>query len=195
MADNSPRKILPLLEGPDGDLRMVRFWDKVDMRRTDECWPWKASVNSHAYGRFKLASYRTATASRVALIATKREEPDGMQVLHTCDNPACCNPAHLYFGTHEQNMRDKVERDRCRTGDQKGAKNGAAKITNEQLALIVRRIRSGWNNKQIATDMPIGHAMVSKIRLGHLWREQTAALGYVPAPHPNMAKHMAKRSA
>lgn len=194
MADNFPKKILPMLEGPSGELRMVRFWAKVDMRRTDECWPWKASVNPYGYGRFKIASYETTTASRVALIASTRQEPDGMQVLHRCDNPRCCNPNHLYFGTHEQNMRDKIERNRCRSGDQRGAKNGAAKLDDAQLALVVRRLQSGWSNTSIAEDLPIGHAMVSKIRLGHLWREQTAALGYEPKPHPNMAKHLARPS-
>ena len=194
MADNFPKKILPLLEGKIGELRAMRFWSKVDMRGPDECWNWQASVNARGYGRFKLASYQNATASRVALIAAKREEPDGMQVLHTCDNPSCCNPAHLYFGTHEQNMRDKVARDRCRSGDQSGFKNGASKIDERQLALIVRRIQAGWNNQQIAADMPIGHAMVSKIRLGHLWTEQTKALGYEPSPHPHMREHYERKA-
>ena len=66
------------------------------------------------------------------------------------------------------------------SGDQSGANNGAAKLSPEQVALIVDRFRKGWNNKQIANDLPVSHSMVSKIRLGHMWREQTAALGYEP---------------
>lgn len=184
MAKATPKKILPLLEGKIGELRMMRFWSKVDMRGPRECWEWQASVNRNGYGKFKVASYENATASRVALIGTKMEEPDGMLVLHHCDNRRCCNPHHLYFGTIADNTRDKVERGRCATGNQSGANNGAAKINEAQLALIVSRIRSGWNNKQIAADLPISHSMVSLIRLGRMWRAQTEALGYVPyRPH------------
>lgn len=127
MADSFPMPILPYLEGKIGELRIMRFWSMVDIRTPAECWMWKASVNANGYGRFKLTSERAITASRMALICTRREEPVGMMVLHTCDKPACCNPAHLYFGTHQQNMADKVSRGRSNSGDQSGAKNGAAR--------------------------------------------------------------------
>jgi len=180
MADAFPKKILPLLEGKIGELRMMRFWSKVDMRGPDECWEWQASVNRNGYGKFKLASYINVTASRLAAVAAKQEEPDGLLVLHTCDNRRCCNPHHLYFGTVADNARDKVERGRCRSGDHSGVNNPMAKINEAQLALIVTRLQDGWSNKQIAADLPITHSMVSLIRLGRMWREQTAALGFVP---------------
>jgi len=180
MAEAYPKKILPFLEGKIGELRMMRFWSKVDVRGPDECWEWQASINSSGYGRFKIASYQMVSANRVALISHTQKEPDGMSALHHCDNRKCCNPHHLYFGTHEDNMRDKVERGRCRTGDQAGANNGASKLNDDQLALVVRRLKAGWNNKKIAADLPIGHAMVSKIRTGVMWREQTKLLGWEP---------------
>lgn len=181
MADSYPKKILPLLEGKIGELRMLRFWSKVAIGSPDQCWEWQASLETSGYGRFKLCSYETVRASRLSLIAHKRQEPDGLHVLHTCDNRACCNPHHLYFGTPRENMRDMIERGRRTERNQSGAANGAAKITERELALIVSRIQSGWNNKQIAADMPITHSMVSLIRLGRMWRTQTEALGYVPA--------------
>ena len=184
MADAFPKKILPLLEGKIGELRMMRFWSKVDMRDPGQCWEWQASVNRSGYGKFKLASYTNVTASRLALIGTKRDEPDGLLVLHHCDNRRCCNPHHLYFGTAQDNSDDKVGRGRARSGNQSGANNGAAKINEDHLALIVERIGQGWNNKQIAADLPISHSMVSLIRLGRMWREQTAALGYTPFRSP-----------
>jgi hypothetical protein len=180
MANPTPKKILALLEGRIGELRIMRFWSKVDMRGPDECWEWAAGRNPNSYGKFKVASYEIVTASRFALICTKRAEPDGMHVLHRCDNPPCCNPAHLYFGTVQQNIADKLERGRARSGDQSGANNGAAKLSDAQLELIVTRIRQGWNNKQIAADLPVTHSMVSLIRLGRMWRRQTEALGYEP---------------
>lgn len=180
MADAFPKPILPFLEGKIGELRQMRFWSKVDMRGPRECWEWQASLTTSGYGRFKIASYEMVTASRFALISTKREEPAGMHVLHHCDNPPCCNPAHLYFGTPQQNVEDKLRRGRARSGNQSGANNGAAKLSDDQLRLVVQRINEGWNNKQIAADLPISHSMVSLIRLGRMWRKQTAALGYEP---------------
>lgn len=191
MADAFPKEILPYLEGKRGELIQMRFWSKVDMRGPDECWEWQASLHTSGYGRFKIASYRTVMASRFALVCSSKFERLDRFALHTCDNPKCCNPAHLYFGTHQRNMDDKKERGRWRGGDQSGVNNGAAKIDEKQLQLIVKRLQDGWNNKQIAADLPIGHAMVSKIRLGHMWREQTAALGYTPQesrlPHQRRA--------
>lgn len=181
MADPLPKSILALLEGPIGRLRMMRFWSKVDMRGPDECWEWQARRNSKGYGQFKLASYTMSTASRLALIGTRMEEPFGMLVLHICDNPPCCNPAHLYFGTVRQNTDDKVSRGRATTGNQAGASNGAAKLTEEQIALVVVRLKSGWANTTIAADLPVTHSMISLIRRGKMWRSVTERLGWQPA--------------
>jgi len=180
MADAYPKPILPHLKGRRGELRIERFWSKVDLGGPDDCWPWQASVNSNGYGRFKIASYETATASRFALIATEQREPAGMHVLHRCDNPPCCNPAHLHFGTAGQNMADKISRGRHASGDQSGANNGRAKLNEQHIALIINRLRSGWTNTRIAADLPVTHSMVSLIRLGRMWRPVTERLGWVP---------------
>ncbi len=180
MADSYPKKILPHIEGRIGELRIMRFWSKVDMRGPDECWLWQASLNTNGYGRFKIASYVNVTASRMALICTKGEEPEGMNVLHRCDNPPCCNPHHLFFGTVADNNADKIAKGRAYSGDQSGAANGAAKLTDEQFALVVQRLKDGWNNKQIAADLPIHHSTVSLIRVGRMWRTQSDALGWEP---------------
>ena len=188
MAKGTPKKILPLLEGEIGEQRLIRFWSNVGMGPTDQCWEWKLSGDGHGYGRFKIASYIQVRASRVALVAHTMSEPEGMFALHHCDNRKCCNPAHLYWGTHQDNMDDMNQRGRHRTGDQSGANNGAAKITERQLETIVARLQAGWNNKQIAADLPVTHSMVSLIRLGKMWRKQTEALGYEPhKPHRRSA--------
>lgn len=180
MADAYPKEILPYLEGRIGELRKMRFWSKVDIRTPEDCWEWQASLHTSGYGRFKVASYTTVMANRLALILHSGEERLDRMALHRCDNRKCCNPHHLYWGTHIENMRDKSQRGRWRGGNQSGANNGASKLTNEQVALVVARLKDGWNNKQIAADLPVTHSMVSLIRLGRLWAPQTAALGWEP---------------
>ncbi len=104
-----------------------RFWELVERRGKDECWPWTASSNPKGYGQFNIGRARAATqkrkglchhANRVAFELTFGEIPGDLDVLHSCDNPPCCNPAHLFLGTNADNMRDKHAkgRARCRLG-------------------------------------------------------------------------------
>src|SRR4051812_13356235 len=98
-----------------------RFWEKVDIRSNDECWPWKACKNEHGYGLFGVGNKRLKTSNRVAYELAVGPIPDGLRICHKCDNPPCCNPRHLYPATQRHNMLDR---------DMKG-RNGRAKITAE----------------------------------------------------------------
>lgn len=93
--------------------RPGRFWRNVDRRAGSECWPWKGSIGSNGYGVFSIRG-KQLVASRRAYELTFGPIPDGLFVLHSCDNRPCCNPAHLRVGTHTDNMRDMVSRDRWR---------------------------------------------------------------------------------
>lgn len=180
MAEAALKPILPYLEGPAGLATIARFLALVDQRGSDECWPWTGS-SVKGYGRFKVTGYETRHANRVAWAIANGRDPGDLLVRHSCDNPPCCNPAHLLLGTHADNARDKVERGRWRgPAYSRGSANGAAKLSDGQLAILVIRLQAGQNNKQCAIGLPIGHSMVSTIRVGKMWREQTAALGWVP---------------
>lgn len=113
----------------------VRFWSKVDKRGPDECWPWQAAPRkkSEGYGAFWLDG-RHQPATRVAWILTNGEFPKGKQVLHHCDNPPCCNPAHLFLGTNLENNADKVAKNR----HVYGSRNPNAKLTEQQVVEIKR---------------------------------------------------------
>ena len=108
-----------------------------------------------------------------------------MMALHHCDNPKCCNPHHLYWGTASDNMQDRARRGRANTPNQAGANNGAAKLTEAQLAEIIEKFRRGLSNKQIASGLPVSHSLVSRIRTGRSWADQAAALGWEPCPQFN----------
>lgn len=81
------------------------------------CWEWTGVLDSHGYGKISIyigPGTVSRRASRVAYEAFKGQVPDGLFVLHTCDNRLCCNPQHLYVGDHKQNMKDARERGRFR---------------------------------------------------------------------------------
>jgi hypothetical protein len=88
----------------------MMFWAKVEFRGENECWPWLAGRYPSGYGH----SSRTEYSHRVAYRLSKGKIPRGFHVCHSCDNPPCCNPAHLWVGTAKSNMidRDRKGRDR-----------------------------------------------------------------------------------
>lgn len=108
---NSPRNIGPAraaLAAKYGT-REQRFWSKVDRRGPDECWPWLAAKSATRYGVFdKTRAHRVAYALTHGLI------PEGRIVCHRCDNPPCCNPAHLWLGTPKDNTADMVAKGRAK---------------------------------------------------------------------------------
>lgn len=98
-----------------GHKDIKRFWSKIVKLSDSECWEWQSAVFKDGYGMFGIVenpkTHRTVRAHRVAYEISRRcEIPNNMLVLHLCDNRICCNPSHLYCGSHSQNMTDMVHR-------------------------------------------------------------------------------------
>jgi hypothetical protein len=98
-----------------------RFWDSVERRGPDECWPWQRKTHLK-YGYFA-ANGRHYIASRVAWAIANGSSPDGL-VCHRCDNPTCCNPAHLFLGTVADNIRDMAAKGRGHNQQKTHCKRG-----------------------------------------------------------------------
>lgn len=95
-----------------------RFWLKVNKRGLDECWLWTGCRDFRGYGRIANSKPPQAPllASHVSWEINRGPIPEGLWVLHKCDNPPCVNPKHLFLGTHIDNMRDAKQKGRNKPG-------------------------------------------------------------------------------
>lgn len=144
------------------------FWEKVDRRGNDECWPWKAYVNQNGYGVFHLGR-KTVLAHRFSYQINVGEIPDGKSVLHKCDNRPCINPAHLYPGTALDNARDRETRGRAVYLP--GAANGRAILTAVQVAAIrARHSQGGITLTELGKQYGVGRPAIGHIVRGRNWK-------------------------
>lgn len=92
-----------------------RFWPRVERRGPDECWLWTGKRNAKGYGVIGRNGRRTIATQISWELAQGSPVPAELLVCHSCDNPPCVNPAHLWLGTNSDNMRDMVAKGRNAT--------------------------------------------------------------------------------
>ncbi len=146
-----------------------RFWSKVDKRGPGECWPWLRFRTGAGYGHFSLNG-RNVLAHRTAWLFANGEIPIGLCVCHRCDNPACCNPVHLFLGTLAENVADMKAKRRARTSDRRGANNPRARLKQSDVDEIRSRHASGdVTAQELAAAYGVGLSHVYKIVSNKSW--------------------------
>lgn len=148
-----------------------RFWSKVDIREPNECWEWTKGCYGGGYGRFRCRSPRLQRPSHIIALELSLGRPLGskMCALHRCDNRPCCNPAHLWEGTHQDNMADMVQKGRSLSPVQTGDLNHNATLTDNDIPIIRQMIMNGQTNTSIAAKYGVTHSMISRIKLRKSW--------------------------
>jgi hypothetical protein len=83
-----------------------RYWAKVQVRGANECWPWRAAKNKQGRGMLKIAGTNRSAPKVAWMLAHGKRSLPKLHVCHSCDNPNCVNPKHLWLGTQKQNLED-----------------------------------------------------------------------------------------
>lgn len=154
----------------------------------DACWLWKGATR-RGYGQFGSGrrSNDTQRAHRVAYELAHGAIPAGQCVCHRCDNPACCNPAHLFLGTHAENMADMHAKERYgwRTKPEamaRGERAGGAKLAEEQVREIRRKYSAGGvSQRALASEYGVTQSAISAVTSGRRWVHVTTQLDAVVA--------------
>jgi len=122
------------------------FWAKVARGAPDECWPWQGYTGPSGHGRTTLLGICTL-ASKKAWVLTNGPILSGLCVNHKCDNPLCCNPAHMYLGTRADNMIDRWGKT---NSEHRGERKRAHVLTQDQVTELYQMRRNGASLKGCA---------------------------------------------
>jgi hypothetical protein len=152
-----------------------RFWRNVE--KTDGCWWWGGSKRRGDYGVIGRndGSGKNVMAHRFSYELHKGAIPDGMIVMHSCDNPACVNPDHLSVGTHKDNTRDMIDkgrRSKYAGAPSVGAKNGRAVLNDEKVRYIRAECSGSGGIKgyaRLARELGVSEVAVRNAALGKTW--------------------------
>jgi len=150
-------------------MTIQRFMSKVCVCDPNDCWEWQAGRDENGYGRFNYLG-DNVPAQRVSYILHKGEIPFGMLVCHTCDNPSCVNPNHLFLGTHHDNVIDMFAKGRQPQRDLiRGSAKGTNKLVEDDIYKIRELVEQGYTNQQIADMFNVAKATISHVRTRRNW--------------------------
>ena len=165
-----------------------RLWSRVDKNgpihpynsELGPCWIYTGSKVGGGYGAIPNGGVSTG-AHRLSWTLYNGPIPDGLLVCHTCDNPPCVNPTHLFLGTHDDNSTDKISKGRHARGDTSGSRlhperlprgedNHFTKLTTEQVIEIRKLHASGENTNDLASRYGVNRSYIYSIGKRRTWK-------------------------
>lgn len=146
-----------------------RFWQYVNLGNPSDCWEWQGCISTTGYGKFRLNG-RHMLAHRVSWELHNGPIPAGMHICHSCDNPACVNPHHLWLGTPADNMHDRDEKGRHIAPHTRGEAHGRAKITEAQVMMMRKLWKQGVSQSEIGRRFGISSHQAHMIVRHKHWR-------------------------
>jgi hypothetical protein len=129
-----------------------RFWKKVE--KGPDCWEWTGCKYPEGYGQISIGNKVYRGAHRVSYELNVGPIPEGLEVCHSCDNPSCVNPDHLFVATHKENMHDMFRKGR----------NGQIALTREQEVEVKDLLGQGWEKQWVADAYGISMSTIGYLK-------------------------------
>jgi len=148
---------------PNIYLFFVRFYQRI--HKTKNCWWWTGVKNHHNYGVMERDG-KIIRVHRFMWWLMNGQIPTGLNICHTCDNPSCVRPDHLFIGTQADNNTDRDRKGRARYISQAGEMNGQAKLADFEVDEVRVRLQQGNLQKDIALTYGVCQQTISNIKLG-----------------------------
>ena len=140
------------------------------------CWIWEGLFSHNGYGRFRLTGGKRIPSHRYSYELFKGKIKKGLLVCHSCDNPSCVNPEHLWVGTTKENMQDMCQKGRSyfqthakKIKRRKGVNHHKAKLTEKEVLEIRKLSNQGFTNRALGIKFNISEYTISPIILGKTW--------------------------
>lgn len=187
MANEQPTSTRPFFQLlPDHDtlnnvLLLARLSEKIEC--AGECWVWTACKTRDGYGNMGNGLGKTERVHRLIYRLCVGPIPSHTEVCHNCpngDNRACCNPTHLFIGTHAENMKDCARKGRIKPRDSRGSKNPCAVLDESKSIEIVKRYHSMPVAKRaeiLSKEFGVSKATIYRIANGEIWKHATKVEG------------------
>lgn len=152
------------------DVRAENFWRQINKHTLSGCWEYTGKALKSGYGNIGIGSIGSdrvqIQAHRYSWILTRGPIPEGICVLHRCDNRLCVNPSHLFLGTKKDNTADAIAKGRHHCGE----RNKKAKLTTEQVIEMRRLRKQGLTLRELAEQFPVTQTVVQQICAGKKWK-------------------------
>jgi plasmid maintenance system antidote protein VapI len=144
----------------------IRLWPRVNKGEPDECWEWTGALTAAGYGLLTIRG-KNHLAHRLAWELTNGPIPEGKHICHKCDNPACCNPSHLWAGSARDNVRDAAKKGRLMHGEG----HVFSKLTDEDIPRIHELANdSNVSRREIAEQFGVTRATITDVIYGRTWK-------------------------
>jgi len=140
------------------------------------CWLWTGRQDGNGYGSAVVGN-KTFGAHKLSHILFKGQVPAGLVVCHTCDVPLCVNPAHLFLGTHSDNMLDAFRKGRLKPPTERGTPNPVRGEAHHKSKLTIEQVReiraSTKSNSELAREYGVDRTSIRAIKTGKSWKHES----------------------
>ena len=150
--------------------RFSAIWETIEKPDVG-CWNWTEKLDRSGYGRMavRYPNWHEELCHRLSWVFHRGLIPTGVMVCHSCDNPSCVRPDHLFLGTAADNMHDMFNKGRRRP--RSGETHPKAKLANADVQSIRALLRDGYGLRVIGKRFGVTHKTIMSIRDGHTWKE------------------------